>query len=529
MFEYDEGMSSVAHLDHRPGARPAAAGQVSRRLAWLDRGVDRLAFEVADESQTVSGADVQELDRVIRRMEATKLALIAKADRQEVRRRSGAASTSAWVATLTNASGGGASCDVALATALDENLPATKAAFGAGEVSRANAGIVADTMAKLPETLSEPERVKVEQAMVRDAKRLPPGRLRKAGLVAIGAAERSVAEVAQHQEDQLVDQERRAYAASYLSMFDRPDGTTKGEFVVPTGAAHVLRKVVQSMTSPRRNHLNSTAEATLADGQQPAGDLADGSVAAGLFAATAEHRAEQPSRNPDWDALDWRQKRGRALVELLEHLPTDQLTGKVASTVVVSMTVEQVMGAAATAELSGAVETATGRAVAFGPSVGAATCDTGHQHSTSEARRLACNAGLLPVVLGGTSVPLDLGRQERFYSEAQRTALAALYDECAAVGCDRPYAWSELHHEDPWSRGGHTNLDRAIPLCGHHHRLIHDAAVTATIRNGPQGVKTVTFRRDPGGLASDNEPCASIGDGVHDRGSSHAWPDRPRP
>ena len=73
-----------------------------------------------------------------------------------------------------------------------------------------------------------------------------------------------------------------------------------------------------------------------------------------------------------------------------------------------------------------AVETATGRAVAFGPSVGAATCDTGHQHSTSEARRLACNAGLLPVVLGGASVPLDLGRQERFYSEAQRTALAAL-------------------------------------------------------------------------------------------------------
>jgi hypothetical protein len=136
---------------------------------------------------------------------------------------------------------------------------------------------------------------------------------------------------------------------------------------------------------------------------------------------------------------------------------------------------------------------------------------------------------LLPVVLGGASVPLDLGRQERFYSEAQRTALAALYDECAAVGCDRPYAWSELHHEDPWSRGGHTNLDRAIPLCGHHHRLIHDAAVTATIRNGPQGVKTVTFRRDPGGLASDNEPrprrprrrCSRRGVGVPEVREQH--------
>lgn len=296
-------MSSVAHFDHRSGTLPAAAGQVRRRLAWIDRGVDRLASEVSDESQTVSGADVQEMDRIIRRMEAAKLALIAKADRQEVRRRSGAASTSAWVATLTNASGGGACCDVALATALDESLPATKAAFGAGEVSRTNAGIVADTMAKLPDTLSEPERVRVEEAMVRDAKRLPPGRLRRAGLVAIGAAQRSAAAVAQHQEGQLVDQERRAYAASYLSMYDRADGTTKGEFVVPTGAAHVLRKVVQSMTSPRRNHLNATAEAGLADGQQPAGDLADGSVAAGLFGPTTE---QAPTRNSDWDALDWR-------------------------------------------------------------------------------------------------------------------------------------------------------------------------------------------------------------------------------
>ena len=96
--------------------------------------------------------------------------------------------------------------------------------------------------------------------------------------------------------------------------------------------------------------------------------------------------------------------------------------------------------------------------------VGAAHLDTGHDLSASETRRVACNAGILPAVLSGASLPLDLGRSNRFFSEAQRVALATTYDECAAEGCDRPYAWSELHHEDPWAKGGATDLDLAVPL-----------------------------------------------------------------
>ncbi|MBL0005343.1 MAG: HNH endonuclease [Actinomycetales bacterium] len=91
--------------------------------------------------------------------------------------------------------------------------------------------------------------------------------------------------------------------------------------------------------------------------------------------------------------------------------------------------------------------------------------DTGLTLSAGQARRIACNAGLLPAVLGGPSLPLDLGRADRFFTEAQRVALATIYDECAADGCDRPYAWSELHHEDPWHAGGRTDLAKAVPLC----------------------------------------------------------------
>ena len=90
-------------------------------------------------------------------------------------------------------------------------------------------------------------------------------------------------------------------------------------------------------------------------------------------------------------------------------------------------------------------------------------------------------------------MPLDLGRQERFFTEAQRVALATAYDSCAAQGCNRPYAWSELHHEGPWASGGRTDLAKAVPLCGHHHRRAHDPRYSHRIETDSQRKKCVTF------------------------------------
>ena len=118
-----------------------------------------------------------------------------------------------------------------------------------------------------------------------------------------------------------------------------------------------------------------------------------------------------------------------------------------------------------------------------------------HDLSAAEARRLACSAGILPVVLDGRSLPLDLGRSKRFFTEAQRVALATTYDECAAPGCDRPYAWCELHHEDPWSRGGATDFGLAVPLCGFHHRLAHDPRHEHQVHTAADGRKSVSFGR----------------------------------
>ena len=104
----------------------------------------------------------------------------------------------------------------------------------------------------------------------------------------------------------------------------------------------------------------------------------------------------------------------------------------------------------------------------------AAGLDTGGKISAGQARRLACNAGIVPAVLGGASLPLDLGRKARLFNDPQRVALSTRHDTCAADGCERPYSWCELHHWDPWKRGGRTDLRDAVPLCHFHHQRVHD-------------------------------------------------------
>jgi 5-methylcytosine-specific restriction protein A len=90
--------------------------------------------------------------------------------------------------------------------------------------------------------------------------------------------------------------------------------------------------------------------------------------------------------------------------------------------------------------------------------------------SAATARRLAAQAEIVPVVLGGASEPLDLGRSARLFSASQRRALALRDGGCVWWGCTAPPGWCEIAHVDPWARGGPTDLENAILLCPFHHR-----------------------------------------------------------
>jgi hypothetical protein len=105
------------------------------------------------------------------------------------------------------------------------------------------------------------------------------------------------------------------------------------------------------------------------------------------------------------------------------------------------------------------------------------TCELGDGTTVPVAtiRRLACDAHILPIVLNGDGVVLDVGRSRRLATEDQRRALRAMYRTCGIGECDVPFAECEIHHLDEWDANqGETNLDRLIPGCSRHHHLLHE-------------------------------------------------------
>jgi hypothetical protein len=99
----------------------------------------------------------------------------------------------------------------------------------------------------------------------------------------------------------------------------------------------------------------------------------------------------------------------------------------------------------------------------------------------SLARRLACEAAVIPIVMGSTGEVLDLGRTTRLANRAQRRSCAAMYRTCAAPGCEVGFDRCEIHHLHWWEHGGPTDMANLVPFCGRHHHLIHDAGFTATL------------------------------------------------
>ena len=124
--------------------------------------------------------------------------------------------------------------------------------------------------------------------------------------------------------------------------------------------------------------------------------------------------------------------------------------------------------------------------------IGVATTSTGDRITAEQARRLACQARIIPVVLGRKGEVLDLGRSARLFSPAQRKAMAIRDQGCTAEGCSIPAAWCEAHHaQQPWSQGGRTDLADGKLLCSFHHHRAHDPAWLT--HHHPNG--TTTFHR----------------------------------
>ena len=94
--------------------------------------------------------------------------------------------------------------------------------------------------------------------------------------------------------------------------------------------------------------------------------------------------------------------------------------------------------------------------------------------SVATAERYICATGAVPILFDDdTGRVLNLGREQRLFSERQRTAMAARDGGC--LMCDRPPSWTEAHHIDHWDEHrGRTDVDDGVLLCRHCHLLVHN-------------------------------------------------------
>jgi hypothetical protein len=97
-------------------------------------------------------------------------------------------------------------------------------------------------------------------------------------------------------------------------------------------------------------------------------------------------------------------------------------------------------------------------------------------------RRLACDAQVIPVVLGSRGEVLDQGMARRLFDRTQIRHLWLRDKHCTFPHCSKPAAWADAHHLIHWADGGPTDIDNAALLCRAHHTVVHTYRYGGRIR-----------------------------------------------
>ncbi|HEX7834689.1 MAG TPA: DUF222 domain-containing protein [Pseudolysinimonas sp.] len=93
--------------------------------------------------------------------------------------------------------------------------------------------------------------------------------------------------------------------------------------------------------------------------------------------------------------------------------------------------------------------------------------------SAALAAEISCDSGVTLIGVGDQGQPLWMGRRERYFTAAQRKALATRDGGCVWPGCNAPPSWCHGHHVVSWLQGGLTDIDNGVLLCAFHHHLLH--------------------------------------------------------
>ena len=381
--------------------------------------VDELRREdLADIGDAQLTEDFAALQRAVHDLELERLRRLAEIERRGTFARDGHLSAASWVASRFRVSWAEAKRDASVARSLDD-MPSTRRALEDGEVSLSAARMLSRIRQVDPAAFRDDEAQLVEAAKIHSM-----GDLHRVAAYWRQQAER-----------------------------DRP---ADGEDAVR--ARRALRASVTFMGMVRLD-----------------GDLDPETGESLLTALTAVLDAEARSRD-EHDRRTPTQRRADALGEIcrqwLDHGDRPQIGGERPH---VSVLVDvDALGGEGPSTAPAVNAPLAGRAPRAAGSVGVMS-ELGHVGPVPPelARRLACDAAVMRVVMAGGSEPLDVGRRTAVVSPAMRRAVIARDRHCRFPGCDRPPAWCDAHHIRHWADGGDTSVDNLLLLCRRHHRIVH--------------------------------------------------------
>jgi hypothetical protein len=107
--------------------------------------------------------------------------------------------------------------------------------------------------------------------------------------------------------------------------------------------------------------------------------------------------------------------------------------------------------------------------------------DAGSLLAPEVVRRLACDAAVIPTVLGSGGEVVELGCSVRLFTPGQMRCLWLRDGACTFPGCSMPSHWCDGHHLVHWADGGPTVLENAALLCGRHHTVVHQRRLAGVV------------------------------------------------
>jgi hypothetical protein len=164
---------------------------------------------------------------------------------------------------------------------------------------------------------------------------------------------------------------------------------------------------------------------------------------------------------------------------LLMLLRSGQLPacGGIAASIILTMSTEQARAH---------TEQARAHSESEQPRTGSGLVRTGHGATITvkEAFTLAGDAQIQAVVLDSLRKVSEYSSTHRFFTQAQRLAMAARDGGCSFTGCTIPPAWCESHHVTDFAVTRKTTIDDGTLLCGFHHREHEALGWTCHMING---------------------------------------------